>query len=56
MGSNATDARQKCERAFHNTLTSTRDCEAIGDAIAIQQDQLLVLRAPHLPAKALHPV
>jgi hypothetical protein len=58
MASNA-DARQKWERAFQNYIDlnlrleqadDPRDCEAIGTAIAIQQDKLMVLRAPHLPA------
>jgi hypothetical protein len=58
MASNA-DARQEWERAFQNYVDlnlrleqadDLRDCEAIGTAIAIQQDKLMVLRAPHLPA------
>jgi hypothetical protein len=59
MGSNATDARQKWERTFQNYIDlnlrleqaqDPRDCEAIGTAIAVQQDKLMVLRAPNLPA------
>jgi hypothetical protein len=58
MASNA-EVRKKWERAFQNYIdlnlrleqaNDPRDCEAIGDAIAIQQDKLMVLRAPHLPA------
>jgi hypothetical protein len=58
MASNV-DARQEWERAFQNYVDlnlrleqadDLRDCEAIGTAIAIQQDKLMVLRAPHLPA------
>jgi hypothetical protein len=59
MGSNANNARQKWERAFQNYIDlnlrlqqaqEPRDCEAIGTAIAVQQDKLMVLRARHLPA------
>src|SRR4051812_45823017 len=59
MASNATDARQKWDRAFQNYIDlnlrleqadDPRDCEAIGNAIAVQQDKLMVLPAPHLPA------
>jgi hypothetical protein len=59
MASKAPNARQKWERAFQNYIDlnlrleqaqDPRDCAAIGDAIAVQQDKLMVLRAPHLPA------
>jgi hypothetical protein len=59
MASNAANARHKWERAFRNYVDLNLrleeaqdpcDCEAIGTAIAVQQDKLMVLRAPHLPA------